>query len=148
MISSSNTGRGFSARIEQLLQGQHGQGRLFDLSLDIDTHLEASAQRYAALIMQKQSQPIDIQESNQTQPEVDYQTININQLDLLHPRAIGVETLAYHALEQLNVDKKLIEPGFNRVEQAAAIGSIIGRMIHPGSERETHRWLQQNTRLR
>jgi len=45
------------------------------------------------------------------------------------------------------VDKKLIEPGFNRVEQAAAIGSIIGRMIHPGSERETHRWLQQNTGL-
>lgn len=50
-------------------------------------------------------------------------------------------------MEQLQLPKKLTALGFNTPELAAAIGSIIGRMIHPGSERETHRWLQQNTAL-
>ncbi len=140
----------FTARIEQILNGQTGQVPLFDLCQNIDKALEAGAQRYAALIIQKYAQPAEAStgDSPDHQPaETDYQTIDINQLDLLQPRTIGAETLAYHAMESLQLRQKLTALGFNTPELAAAIGSIIGRMVHPGSERETHRWLQNNTGL-
>jgi len=55
--------------------------------------------------------------------------------------------LAYHALLQLQFDKKLEALGFNQPQLASAIGNIIGRMAAPGSERSTHRWLQNDTGL-
>jgi hypothetical protein len=43
------------------------------------------------------------------------------------------------------LDNKLLALGFNEKDISAAIGTIIGRMVHSGSERETHRWLQHNS---
>ena len=37
--------------------------------------------------------------------------------------------------------------GFNKVDTATALGSIIGRMVSPGSELQTHDWLQNRTGL-
>ncbi len=79
--------------------------------------------------------------------EADFQTIDLHQIDLLQPRTLGGETLAYQAMEQLQLRQKLAALGFNSPDLAAAIGSIIGRMVNPGSERDTHRWLQNNTAL-
>ena len=141
-----------SARIEQLLNAQTDQQPLFDITEQTNEALEAHAQRYAALIIQKQSQPVqspstdDISgDSNIT--HADYQMIDINQLDLLQPRSLGAESLTWQAMQQLQLPEKLSELGFNGPERHAAIGTIIARAIHPSSERETHRWLQQNTAL-
>ena len=47
------------ARIEQLLQSDAGrQSELFDLADELDQTLEAAAQRYSALIIQKHSIPV------------------------------------------------------------------------------------------
>ena len=37
--------------------------------------------------------------------------------------------------------------GLNSRQQAAAVGSIIGRLAAPGSERATHRWLRETSAL-
>ena len=37
--------------------------------------------------------------------------------------------------------------GFNGRQRAAAVGSIIGRMAAPGSERATYRWLTRDSAL-
>jgi transposase len=37
--------------------------------------------------------------------------------------------------------------GLNRPQIAAAVGNIVGRMAHPGSELATHAWLQQHSGL-
>ena len=42
---------------------------------------------------------------------------------------------------------KLAELGLNRLQIAAAVGNIIGRMAQPGSELATHAWLQQRSAL-
>ena len=42
---------------------------------------------------------------------------------------------------------KLGELGLNRSQIAAAVGNVIGRMAHPGSELATHAWLQQRSAL-
>lgn len=139
-----------TVRIEQILNGQTGQVALFDLTQEIGEALEAKAQRYAALIIQKYAQPVQTPASDKADDplvEADFQTIDLHQIDLLQPRTLGGEALAYQAMEQLQLRQKLGALGFNSPDLAAAIGSIIGRMINPGSERDTHRWLQNNTAL-
>jgi len=132
-----------TARIEQVLEGSEPyQQELFHLADDLTQLLEALAQRYSALIVAKLAQPVDA-----ASPEPDYHTVDINHVEALQARSIGVETLAWHAVLQLQLDQKLTSLGFNKVELAAAVGSIIGRVASPGSELHTHDWLQSRSAL-
>ncbi|MCK5478967.1 MAG: IS1634 family transposase [Methylococcales bacterium] len=132
-----------TARIEQLLEGSEPhQQELFHLADDLTQLLEASAQRYSTLIIAKLAQPV-----NAASPEPDYHTVDINHVEALQTRSIGVESLAWHAILQLQLDQKLTALGFNKVELAAAVGSIIGRVVSPGSELHTHDWLQSHSAL-
>jgi transposase len=132
-----------TARIEQFLQGSGPyQAELFDLADELGQLLEAAAERYSDLIIDKLAQPVATATSEQ-----DYHTVNINHIEAVQARSIGVETLAFHAVMQLQLDQKLAALGFNKIDSAAALGSIIGRMISPGSELQTHDWLQSRTGL-
>ncbi|MEN8250586.1 MAG: IS1634 family transposase [Bacteroidota bacterium] len=140
------------SRIEQLLldNSQGEQADLFDVQQALDETLEKAAQRYCALIIHKQSQPIVSTTANQLSPEEDihhYETVDINELKALKARSIGVETIAWHAMKQLQLDQKLTQCGFNGKNTAAALGNIIGRMIAPGSERSTQQWLSSQSAL-
>ncbi len=132
-----------AARIEQLLQGSAPrQDELFHLEDDVGQLLEAAAERYSDLIIAKLAQPVAT-----AAPAQDYHRIDINHIETHQARSIGGETLALHAVMQLQLDQKLAALGFNKIDAAAALGSIIGRMISPGSERQTHDWLQTRTSL-
>jgi len=132
-----------AARIEQLLQGSAPlQSELFHLADEIGQLLETTAERCSDLIIAKMAQPVAIET-----PEQDYHRVNINQIEAHQARSIGGETLALHAVRQLQLDQKLTALGFNKIDSAAALGSIIGRMILPGSELQTHDWLQTHTAL-
>jgi hypothetical protein len=85
--------------------------------------------------------------SDEHVPTTDYHTVDVNRLDVLHTRSIGAEKLCLHALMQLSLDDKLRALGFNEKDISAAIGTVIGRMVLPGSEREKHRWLQHTSAL-
>jgi transposase len=132
-----------AARIEQLLQGSEPyQVELFALGDDVGQLLEAAAERYSDLIIAKLAQPLAV-----ATPEQDYHSVDINHIEATQARSIGVETLALHAVIQLQLDQKLAALGFNKIDTATALGSIIGRMISPGSELQTHDWLQTRTAL-
>ena len=62
----------------------------------------------------------------------------MDSLQLVRPRTVGVEHVALWAMAQV---------GLNSRQQAAAMGSIIGRLAAPGSERATHRWLRDTSAL-
>ena len=97
-----------TARIEQLLEGtEPHQQELFHLADDLTQLLEASAQRYSALIIAKLAQPVDT-----ASPVQDYHNVDINHVEALQARSIGVESLAWHALQQLQLDQKLTALGF------------------------------------
>ena len=134
------------ARIEQLLQNEtHAQREFFDLVDELSQTLEAAAQRYYALILNKHAQPmIPVETSDNA---TDYHSVDINHVEALQARSIGAETLAWHALQQLQLDQKLTALGFNGVDLAAAIGSILARVVSPGSERHTHQWLNHQSCL-
>jgi len=125
-------------RIEQLVSRQ---GNLFPSVLD--TNLETSAQRYSALVVQAKARL-----NEGASPEKpDYQTVDVNSLEMVRPRSVGIEHVALEALRQIGLDKKLEQLGFNTPQQAAAIGTIVARMTAPGSELFTHNWLQKHSGL-
>ena len=125
-------------RIGEIISGQK---QLFPPASD----LEDAAQRYAALIIQSKNRADGIDGDSTTSP--DYRNVDINTLEFMRPRSIGIEHVAYEALRQLQLDKKLQELGLNKPQLCTAIGTIIGRMIEPGSELATHYWLQHHTGL-
>ncbi len=132
-----------TTRIEQLLQTTEPQQEtLFALTDELGQLLEAAAQHYSSLICAKLAQPLD-----SASPESDYHRVDIDHVEAVQARSIGVETLAWHAVTQLQLDQKLTALGFNTVDSAPALGSIIGRMVSPGSELQTHEWLQARTGL-
>ena len=64
------------------------------------------AQRYAAQIIASRS------EAGQQSEE--FHSVDLNSMELVRPRRVGVEQLALHAAGQLKLQQKLQELGFNR----------------------------------
>lgn len=126
--------RDLSARIQQLLEAQAGF-----LSIELPTELETLAQRYSAQLIASRSEA--------TQQSEAFHSVNLDSMELVRPRRVAIEQLALHAAGQLKLQQKLQELGFNRHQQAAALGNIIARMAYPASERASHQWLQQRSGL-
>lgn len=124
-------------RIEQILAGQ---GSLFPLTDDI----EREAQNYAALLVTKDGAS---ERQDENGSRCDYQEVDVNSLELVRPRSIGVEHVGLAALEELNMPQILADAGLNKVQRDTAIGSIIGRMAEPGSELATYGWLTERSGL-
>ncbi|MGC1952970.1 MAG: IS1634 family transposase [Gammaproteobacteria bacterium] len=125
-------------RIEQLISGQ---SELVPLALE--PQWEPLAQRYSAALIRAKAR---LDESEAPKP-ADYQTVDGNSLDWVRARSVGVEHVGLTAVRQLGLDTKLEQLGFNGPQQAAALGTLIGRLAAPGSERATHDWLQSQSAL-
>lgn len=142
-----NLGRNFSlpreqwpqlcARIEQILSGEVN---LFPLLKTIET----MAQRYAARLVVTRKPPHPATDDAAT---IEYTEVNVDSLELVRPRSIGVEHVGLAALEWLELPRILEGAGFNGVQQAAVLGNVIGRMAAPGSELATWHWLQERSGL-
>jgi transposase len=133
-------------RIDELL---HGQQSLLDATLS-DAG-QVMAQRYAAQLIALRPSAASITAAVAARAEPDdagrYQEVDLDSLDMVRPRSVGVEHAALSAMRQCGLEAKLAELGLNRPQIAACIGNIVGRMAHPGSELATHGWLQQHSAL-
>lgn len=132
-----------AARIEALLHGQ------VPLHLQpVPQDVEAMAQRCAAQLIARTPAP-DVQRSpSGNAKETDrFQEVDIDSIEMVRPRSVGVEHAALCAIRSCALEEKLTELGLNRPQIAAAVGNIIGRMAHPGSELSTHAWLQRRSAL-
>ena len=76
-----------------------------------------------------------------------YQEVDLDSLELVDPRSVGVEHAALSAMRQCGLQDKLSELGLNRPQIAAAVGNIVARMAQPGSELATHAWLKDTSGL-
>ena len=133
-------------RIDELL---HGQRPLLDARLSAEG--QALAQRYAAQLIALQPSAASITATAAAKPDAGevnrYQEVDLDSLDLVRARSVGVEHAALSVMRQCGLEDKLGELGLNRAQIAAAVGNITGRMAHPGSELATHAWLQQRSAL-
>ena len=133
-------------RIDELLRGQRC---LLDTTLS-DAG-QALAQRYAAQLIALQPSAASITRAAAIKPDASelgrYQEVDLGSLELVRQRSVGVEHAALWAMRQCGSEDKLTELGLRRVQIAAVLGNIVGRMAHPGSELATHAWLQQRSAL-
>jgi transposase len=125
-------------RIEQLVSRQ---GDL--VPMELDAQWETAAQRYSARVIRAKAQL----DAGRSPSAADYQAVDINSLEMVRPRSVAVEHVSLEAFRQLGLDTKLQQLGFNGPQQAAAIGTVIGRMTAPGSELFTHDWLAEHSGL-
>lgn len=122
-------------RVETLLDGIQ-QDSLLEA---VDRSLEEMAQHLCARILSAQG--------HVETPEATFESVDLNSLELVRPRTVGIEAVALDAMQTLGFVDKLQSLGFNRHELAASIGSIVGRLAAPGSERATRQWLGQRSAL-
>jgi hypothetical protein len=126
-------------RIEALVQGQ------LDLIADgLEPAWEALAEQYAARIVSRRGVAAPAGERD---AQSDYQRVDLDRVEVIRPRSVGVEHVALEALRHLGLDVELAQLGFNLHPLSAAIGVIVGRRVRPGSELATHQWLQQRSGL-
>ena len=131
---------GLCQRIDEI---RNGQAPLLD---DTPRALEEEAQRIAAQLLARTPVPAGESPDNAA-PGRDLQSVDVDSLDLVRPRSVGVEQVGLWALSQLGLVERLTELGMNGPLRAAAVGSIVGRLAHPASERATHAWLRERSAL-
>ncbi len=121
------------ARLGQLL-GNQGDLIPVDLPETVETHAQALAARFVART------PDDA-------GGTEFVEVDVASLELVQPRAVGVEHLGLYALAQLELDPLFKSLGLNALTRAMILAQIIGRMAAPGSELATWAWLCERSAL-
>ena len=124
----------------------HNQSRLFNSDPDI----KKLAQHYAQLIIHNRlSRMSGIEEigSSDEIEDVQYEMVDVNSLKNSDIRSLGAEHVVFNQIEEYNLDTVLKDNGFTASQTDYARMLIAARLIHPSSERETARWLNENSAL-
>jgi len=117
-------------RIKEIMTGQQS-------ILTYTPVVETLARSCARKIIRKQSSVVP---EGQSLP--DYHTVDINSVENEDVRSVGAEHVVYETMKELELDKKMEELMFSKVEIDTALGVIAGKLINPSSERKTHKWLK------
>ena len=146
-------------RIDELVSGQRSM-----LEAALPEQVQAFAQRFAAQIIARKpavpslGAPAPVRDAaagaaappsapGAASDVARYQEVDLDSLEVVDPRSVGVEHAALSAMRQCGLEDKLSELGLNRPQIAAALGNIVGRMAQPGSELSTHAWLRDTSGL-
>ena len=125
-------------RIDEILAGQ------LQLAPDCPPALETHAQHITAQLLARHH---DLNVAEMPTQRGDVQQLDVDSLELIRPRSVGVEHVALWAMDQLGLRTRLQELGIGPSLRHAAIGSIVARMARPGSERAARRWLAERSAL-
>ena len=111
-----------------------------------DPQVEPLARKFAQKIIQKHLQLKPSHEAKEP-AEKDYETVDLNSLDNSQSRTIGGEYIGVAACERLDLESFFGKLGFNSKQVKLALLSIIGRLVHPGSELKTADWARHLSRI-
>ena len=131
------------ARIEQLLSAQSDL-----LAVECPAALEREAQRCAAQYLAQHGQAREEPTASQSARAPEVQAVEVDSLTLAFPRSAGVEHVGLWAMRAASgLCPWLSELGLSGPQRAAVVGSVIGRMAAPASERATYQWLCERSGL-
>jgi len=127
-------------RIESLLTG------LSPILFDVSEEIESLAQKFTEKIIEKGIFPI----RKKTRPiskelETDYQEVDINSIEQLNSKTIGGEWLVKQAFDKFGLTDLFSSTDMSDNEVGIAKMLLTAKLIHPSSELETQRWLQENS---
>jgi len=126
-------------RIEDLLSGYEGS------TVPISAGIETLARHYTKQILRKQRN--EKKESNILEDEQDFRTIDVNAVSSSEGRSVGPEHTGLAAMKALGFFDLFRQLGFTDDESNLATLQIVGRLVHPGSERELRRYAKQQSAL-
>lgn len=127
-------------RIEEILSGQM-------TILNLQQEIEQEAQRIAKILTKRHADIYTKNSTNNIEKKQDIQSVDVNSLEHKDVRKVGCEHIAYHAAKQLHLIDILKSQNFNAKQINTALGTIIARLVTPGSELHTHRYLTEHSAL-
>ncbi|WP_146066434.1 IS1634 family transposase, partial [Candidatus Venteria ishoeyi] len=77
----------------------------------------------------------------------DMQSVDVESLEMVRLRTVGVESVGLWAMQQIDFIELLESLPISGPLRSAAVASIIGRMAKPASEHATHGWLANHSAL-
>jgi len=126
-------------RIEEIVYGQ--EIRLIEAPPEI----EALAQHYAKLLIKKQL--AEKKDTPSVKEDQDFESININAVSSSENKRIGPEYAGLEAMKSLGFFDLFQQLGFTQSQSNLAALLIVGRYVHPGSERELRRYAKEQSAL-
>ena len=119
-------------RVEAIQQGQV-------VCFDYQKHVEIAAQDIVNRLRAKGL--------NSDQSTDSIVTVDLDTMDHIDGRTVGCERLCLQALEELQLGSILSELGMSELDTRRALALVAAKMIHLASERETSRWVKNNSGL-
>lgn len=111
-----------------------GQQYLFE----VDRYIEQLATHYASLLIHRRLAVMPGEKREKAKPE--YETVDIKSLAHSQSRTIGAEYVGLSMFKRLGLDQFFQRLGISKKESDLVALSIIGKLVHPGSERRTRKW--------
>ena len=112
-----------------------------------DEEIQSMAKFYAKQIIKSEMNKKSSAKANEKQQTPNYEYVDINSIDTSDSLSIGIEHIALSQLKDYKFDSILEEIGFDEKQINYALMLVCGRLAHPSSERETTRWLLENSAL-
>ena len=126
-------------RIEDLLSGYERS------TVPIAADIEALARHYTKQILRKQRS--EKKERSIPEDEQDFRTIDVNAVSSSDGKSVGPEHTGFEAMKALGFFDLFRQLGFTDDESNLATLQIVGRLVHPGSERELKRYAKEQSGL-
>jgi len=125
-------------RIEEIVHGQ--SLRL----IAVPAQIEAQAQHFAQLLIRKR-----LAENSEESPteEPDFQRVDVNGVCSSETKSIGPEHVGLEAMKDLGFFDLFEHLGLPRTQSELATMLIVGRLVHPSSERELIRYARERSGL-
>jgi len=130
--------------MESYLSGQEELEYLGTFDLPDELIKEIAFQRTA--INKKQQKELETPKEFEKKTKI-IQNVDIDSLSVVENRSLGPELVANNTWELLGFEPILRECGFNDKEIALAASVIWGRLINPGSDLATWRWLRDKSSI-
>ncbi len=127
--------KALARRVDELVKNSRNSA--ISIFIPEDKTVEAAAQRYFAVIKEKQR--LDIANGK------DYERVDTSRIENSDIREVGTEWLCMQALQQLDVTNFLCTKKWGSEQIDLALTHIISRATYPASELRTSQWIKQNS---
>lgn len=127
-------------RIEELVTGV--ESSLFP---SISEDLEILAKSFAQQISKEKIFPSNKGKLISKNTESNFQNVDLDSIEQIESRSIGGEWLVKQALQKLGITNLLEDIGLERNQIDAAFLLLTAKLLHPSSELEAERWLNENS---
>ncbi len=128
-------------RIEELVTGI-GSGFI---PMEISAEIETLAQSFAKQISKEKIFNSDKGQLISQDVKSNFQTVDLESLEQLESKQIGGEWLVKQAFEAMDIPSVLETIGLDTKQVKVAQLLLTAKLLHPSSELETQRWLNQNS---